>query len=111
MIVGDKEWIDWYFTPYYEGFKRDRENNVPLTKEHIGMCVARLPYKENEKKGARKWSNEVYEASTKVFKELYEYALETEGLITANTSFEAFMGLIHSESFYKEVGYFGNQFG
>lgn len=111
MDVGSKEWIDWYFESYFTGFERDRKNKIPLTKEHIGMCVARLPYKENEKKGAMKWSDEVYAASLAVFKELYAYALETEGLMPSDTSFEDFMDWIHSEDFYKEVGSFGNQFG
>lgn len=111
MIVGDKKWIDWYFTPYFDSFKRDRENKIPLTKQHIAMCVARLPYKEDEKKGGKKWPDEVYEKSMEVFNELYSYALETEGLLPADTTFDDFIKWITSEDFNKEVGYFGNQFG
>ena len=111
MIIGSDEWISWYFTPYLESIKRDRDNNIPLTKEHIAMCAARLPYKGNEEKGGKKWSDNVYKASIEVLQELYKYALDTKGLIKPSVSFSTFLEWIYSEDFYKDVGYFGNHFG
>lgn len=111
MVIESDEWIDWYFTPYLDSIKRDRRNNIPFTKEHIAMCAARLPYKKYEGKGGKKWSDKVYKASINVLQELYKYALDTESLMSPSVSFDEFLEWIYSDSFKKEVGFFGNHFG